>query len=115
MNLQATTEFFASLDIPMPMLNAMMVGGIEMIGGILLVVGLGTRFAGGALTVVMVVAYCTADYEKLSMIMTDPDGFTSAAPFLFLLTSFIAFVFGAGRISLDSLVYYLLRRLGILE
>lgn len=111
MNLDGTIEFFTSLNIPMPAFSAFMAGNTEMIGGILLILGLGTRFTGIALSTVMIVAYCTADYEKLSMIFSDPDAFTSATPFLFLVVSLLTVFYGAGRIALDAVVERVVRRM----
>jgi putative oxidoreductase len=104
MNLERTTKFFASLDLPAPKLNAIAAGSTELIGGVLLALGLFTRFASPALMVVMIVAYITADREALIAIFSDGDKFTSAAPFLFLFAALIVFAFGPGKLSLDALV-----------
>lgn len=104
MNLERTTNFFASLNLPAPRLNAMAAGTTECVGGVLLLFGLYTRFVSPALIVVMLVAYATADHEALEALFRDPDKFTSAAPFLFLFAAVICFVFGPGRWSLDALV-----------
>jgi putative oxidoreductase len=50
----------------------------------------------------MCVAYATAERAALGAIFTDSDKFVSAAPFLFLLASAIAFAFGPGKLSLDA-------------
>ena len=104
MNLERTTKFFASLDLPAPKLNAIAAGSTELIGGVLLALGLFTRFASPALMVVMIVAYITADREALVAIFSDGDKFTGAAPFLFLFAALIVFAFGPGKLSLDALV-----------
>lgn len=104
MNLDRTTEFFASLNLPAPKLNAIMAGGTECIGGALLLLGLYTRFATPALIFTMIVAYATAEREALNAIFSNPDKFTGADPFLFLLTAVIVFAFGPGRLSLDALL-----------
>src|ERR1700741_361211 len=57
--------FFTELGIPAPMLNAYFVSALEFAGGLLLVVGLGSRLIGLLLTVDMIVAYITADREAL--------------------------------------------------
>jgi putative oxidoreductase len=103
-NLEKVASYFASLNIPMPKLNAILVACIQCSCGLLLVAGLFTRFAALALIGVMCVAYATAEREALRAIFTDSDKFVSAAPFLFLLASAIAFAFGPGRISLDALI-----------
>lgn len=103
LNLEKTTEFFSSLDLPWPKLNAIMAGSTECVGGLLLIVGLGSRLASGALIFTMGVAYATAHREELGQIFSDTDTFTEAAPFLFLLASVIVFAFGPGRFSVDAL------------
>ena len=104
MNLERTTNFFASLNLPVPKLNAIVAGSTECIGGVLLALGLFTRFASPALIFVMVVAYLTADREALLAITSDADKFTEAAPFLFLFAALIVFAFGPGKLSFDALV-----------
>ena len=80
-NLDKTTEFFASLNLPLPKLNAILAGGTECLGGALLLLGLCTRFASVPLIFTMLVAYATADKEALAAIFSDTDKFVSAAPF----------------------------------
>src|SRR5215831_12569071 len=63
--LPQVVEFFASLGIPMPALNAYFVSGLEVVGGILLAIGLASRPIALMLAFDMVVAYLTADREAL--------------------------------------------------
>ncbi|MDQ5978082.1 MAG: putative oxidoreductase [Verrucomicrobiota bacterium] len=104
MNLDRTAGFFASLDIPLPKLNAILAGGTECVGGILLALGLFARPAAVPLIFTMLVAYGTADRDALQAIFTDPDQFAGAAPFLFLLASLLVLAFGPGKLSLDALL-----------
>jgi putative oxidoreductase len=104
MNLERTTSFFASLELPAPKLNAIAAACTESIGGTLLALGLFARFASPALIVVMSVAYIAADREALFSIFSDPDKFTGADPFLFLFAAVLVFAFGPGKFSLDALV-----------
>ncbi|HVT05307.1 MAG TPA: DoxX family protein [Thermoanaerobaculia bacterium] len=96
--------FFTSLGIPAPSLNAYFVATLECVGGVLLIVGLGSRLISSALAINMSVAYLTADRESLTGMFQNPDAFLKADPFLFLLTSLIVVAFGPGRISLDFLI-----------
>lgn len=105
LNLDKTTEFFASLNIPLPQVNAAMAGATECFGGLLLLLGLFSRSVAVPLIFTMVVAYATADREALAAIFSDTDKFTSAAPFLFLLACLVVFVFGPGRFSLDAVLF----------
>jgi putative oxidoreductase len=105
MNLDKTTAFFTDLHIPMPKVNAVVAGSTECLGGLLLLVGLGSRLVSLPLMFTMIIAYATADNEALHAIFSDPDKFTSATPFLFLFAVVIIFVFGPGKLSLDALLF----------
>lgn len=102
LNLDRTAAFFAGLGLPLPTLNALLAGGIECLGGVALLLGLGARLASVPLIFTMLVAYVTADREALLGIGSDPDTFTGAAPFLFLFASVLVLAFGPGRFSLDA-------------
>lgn len=104
MNLERTAGFFAELGLPLPKLNAILAGGTECFGGLLLLAGLFSRAASVPLIFTMLVAYATADREALAAIVSETDKFTSAAPFLFLLSSLIVFAFGPGKFSLDAVI-----------
>jgi putative oxidoreductase len=99
------TDYFASLGIPAPKLNAIMASSTELCCGTLLALGLLSRFASPALICVMCVAYATAEKEALHAVFSDTDKFLSATPFLFLFAAVIVFAFGPGRFALDSLVF----------
>lgn len=102
MNLSRTAGYFESLHIPAPMVNAALAGTTECVGGALLALGLFTRFASPALIFTMAIAYLTAEHDALVGIFSNPDGFTGATPFLFLLAALIVFAFGPGTLSLDT-------------
>jgi putative oxidoreductase len=97
-------NFFTSLGIPAPALNAWFVSGLELVGGILLILGLGSRLIAIPLVIDMIVAYITADREALGKIFSDPDKFYAAAPYTFLFASLIVLIFGPGRFSLDAML-----------
>src|SRR5579863_2065523 len=97
-------HFFTDLGIPAPVLNAYFVSALEFGGGLLLLVGLGSRLIALPLVIDMLVAYITADREALFSIISDPDKFTAAAPFTFLVASLLVLIFGPGQFSLDVLV-----------
>ncbi len=104
MHLDKTAGFFATLHIPMPKLNAALAGSTECVGGLLLLLGLGSRIITVPLIGTMIVAYLTADTDAVKNIFNKPDDFLSAAEFLFLLTSVIVLVFGPGVFSLDAII-----------
>jgi putative oxidoreductase len=97
-------NFFTSLGIPAPALNAWFISGLEFAGGILLILGFGSRLVALPLAVDMIVAYITADREALGQIFSDPDKFYAAAPYTFLVASLIILIFGPGKISVDAIV-----------
>jgi len=101
-HLDRTAGFFESLNIPAPKLNAIMAGGTECLGGILLALGLFARPASVPLIFCMLVAYWTADHDALVAITSDPDKFVTATPFLFLLASLLVLAFGPGKLALDA-------------
>ncbi|HEY3857891.1 MAG TPA: DoxX family protein [Verrucomicrobiae bacterium] len=103
-NLGKTTEFFQSLHIPMPHLNAIMAGSTECVGGLFLLVGLGARLVSIPLIFTMIIAYVTAESDSLKKIFSDPDKFVTATPFLFMLACFIVLAFGPGVFSLDWII-----------
>lgn len=104
-HLSHVTQFFTTLGIPLPGFNAVFVSGLEFFGGILLIAGLATRFLGLLLAVDMLVAYLTTDLVALTSIISDPDKFYGDAAYTFLIASLIVLVFGAGRFSLDYLIW----------
>ncbi len=101
-NLEGTTEFFASLNIPFPYLNAIAAGSTELVCGILLMLGLGSRYFTLPLIVILSMAYATDDREALMNIFSDTESFVAATPFNHLLASLIILVFGAGAFSIDE-------------
>ena len=103
-NIAKITVFFASLNIPFPAFNAHFIAGLEFFGGILLILGLGTRLVGFLMAANMLVAYWTADREALASIFSDPGKFYVADPFTFLFASLIVLIFGAGYLSLDHII-----------
>src|ERR1700688_4087201 len=97
-------EYFATLGLPMPALMAVFIACVEFFGGIFLALGLASRITGLVLTVNLTMAYVIGDREALLSFFSDPDKFTAAAPFAFLLVSLIVLIFGAGKISLDTAI-----------
>src|ERR1700742_5099096 len=103
-NLSHVRDFFGSLGIPAPGFTAPAIASLEFAGGILLIVGLGSRLIGLLLAGNMFVAYLSADREALSSVFSNPGKFYIAYPFTFLFASVIVLVFGAGLFSLDAMI-----------
>ncbi len=102
--LDKITDYFASLNIPFPAVSGHFVSGLEFVGGILLILGLGSRLIGLLLTGNMLVAYWTADREALFSIFSDPGKFYVADPYTFLFASAMVLAFGPGLFSVDALL-----------
>jgi putative oxidoreductase len=74
-HIENNSDYFASLGIPLPTLNAY-----------------------------MAVAYLTADLEAVTGIFSDPDKFVKADPFPYLISALIVLAFGPGKFSIDALI-----------
>jgi putative oxidoreductase len=103
-HLDKVTEFFTSLNLPMPAQTAVAISCLEFFGGIFLAIGLLSRLTSLALTINLIVAYITADREALFSIFSDPDKFYAAAPYTFLVASVIVLLFGPGKFAVDTLL-----------
>ena len=103
-HLGKVTQFFASLNIPFPAANAHFIAGLEFVGGILLIAGLGSRLVGLLLACNMLVAYWTASRDALLAVFSNPGKFYGADPYTFLFASAMILVFGAGWISMDAML-----------
>ena len=99
-NLSSVTEYFSSLHIPLPHLNAIVASTTECFGGMLLLLGLGGRLVSVPLTITMIVAYLTAERADIHGM----DDFVKATPFPFLFTVAVVLCFGPGKLSLDFLI-----------
>lgn len=99
-NLEIVTGNFISWGIPLPHVLTPFVAGAEFVGGILLILGLFTRIAGGMLGVIMIVAIYSALWPEVNSLDTLL-GFEETA-YLALFT-WLA-IAGAGKISVDYLI-----------
>jgi putative oxidoreductase len=104
-NLDRATGFFASLGIPAPRPTCIMISLLEFVGGILLIAGFSTRFIGLLLAGDMAVAYLLSDRAALKAIISNPGQFYGADPYTFLFAALMALIFGAGRYSVDYLIW----------
>jgi putative oxidoreductase len=99
-NLAKLTAYFATLGIPAPAANAAASATTELVGGVLLLAGLGTRFAAAALTVVMTVAILTA---RLQDAHTIGDFFYLPEPSYIVIFLVLIFM-GPGKASVDQMI-----------
>jgi putative oxidoreductase len=99
--LDQITEYFTSLHIPMPGLNARVAASTEFFGGILLLVGLGARLVSLPMAFTMVVALLTAKREEIG----DLASLLGVGVEWDDLVMFLVIVLiGPGALSLDALI-----------
>lgn len=105
-SLPEVTTFFTDLGIPFPAFNARLTASTEFLGGLLLLLGLGTRLVSLPLAFTMVVAILTAKRQNI-------DGVSSLLGFeewsYLVLFLWIALA-GAGPLSLDRVITGLRKR-----
>jgi putative oxidoreductase len=109
-NLPHVTEFFSSLGLPAPAFTATFVSTFEFVAGILLALGLLSRIAALGVVIDMFVAYWAGDRPSLLAFFSDPDKFSSAAPFIFLFVGLIILIIGPGKLALDTLIDRTIRK-----
>lgn len=94
-------SWFGSMGIPFPTLNAYMAASTEVAGVVLLTLGFMTRLISLPLIIIMVVAIITVHL---------PHGYAAGdngfeIPLYYMLFLFIFFANGAGKFSLDRLIF----------
>ncbi len=101
-NLPKVIEYFGSLGIPAPHIQAPFVAGIEFAGGLLVLAGLFTRVVSVPLAMTMVVALLTAKRGEIS----SASDLFGTVEFLYLLVLGFLAAFGAGALSLDGILVW---------
>lgn len=105
-NLDRVVGFFGSVNIPAPGFMAPFVGTVELVAGLLLLAGLGTRLASIPLVVTMIVALSAVVGANLEGI----GDLFGTQEFLFIVMLIWLMVAGPGRVALDALVANKYRR-----
>ena len=100
-DITSVAEWFGSMGIPLPLFNAYLVATTEIVGVVFLILGLLTRVISIPLMVIMIVAITSVHFGH---------GFSAAAngfeiPLYYLLFLLIFFAHGAGKFSLDRLLF----------
>ncbi len=101
-------EFFTSLGIPMPDLNAWVSSSVECFGSALMIIGFASRPIGALITFTMIVAYLSVEDDRTKVLdllkLKDLDSFFKADPYFYWLTGIMVFCFGPGKFSADYLI-----------
>ena len=100
-DINSVADWFGSIGIPFPLLNAYMAATTEIVGVVLLTLGLLTRAISIPLIVVMIVAIVTVHL---------PNGFSAGTngfeiPLYYMLFLFVFLTNAAGKFSLDRLIF----------
>ena len=125
-DIESTAGFFEYLGIPFPTLNAYMAAGTELLGAVLLALGLLTRFISIPLLVVLTVAIATVHGAHGFHVIMPGDAFAWESPFIngeevphtvvvlqngyemvmyYMAMLMVLVSKGAGRLSLDFLIF----------
>jgi putative oxidoreductase len=100
-DINSIAEWFGSMGIPMPTLNAYLATGTEIFGVILLTLGLFSRIISIPLIITMIVAIVTVHGEN--GFDAGNNGFE--IPLYYMIMLFTLLVYGSGKISLDHLFF----------
>jgi len=100
-DINSVATWFGSIGIPFPALNAYMAASTELIGVVLLALGLFTRLISIPLMVIMVVAIITV--HLVHGFSAGDNGFEIPLYYMMFLAIFASF--GAGKLSLDYLLF----------
>ncbi|HTC00994.1 MAG TPA: DoxX family protein [Ferruginibacter sp.] len=99
-NIHDITDWFSSLGIIAPKLNAYLAATTEITGVVLLTLGLATRFISIPLIITMIVAIKTVHWGN---------GFDAGnngweIPLYYMIMLFTLFIYGPGKISIDNFI-----------
>jgi len=99
-NLEQVIGYFDSLGIPLASVQAPFIAVLELVGGVALILGFGTRIFSFLLASTMTVALMTAHAEEISVFsdMFKIYEFVYILVFLFLITK------GGGKVSVDKIL-----------
>lgn len=100
-DISGIADWFGSLGIPFPLLNAYMAAATELLGVVLLTLGLFTRLISIPLIIVMIVAITTVHLAH--GFSAGDNGFEIPLYYMLFLAIFASF--GAGKFSLDHLLF----------
>jgi len=100
-DIQSISQWFDSMGIPFPTLNAYIAASTELIGVVLLTLGLFTRLISIPLMVIMLVAIVTVHWGH--GFSAGDNGFEIPLYYMLFLALFASY--GAGKISLDHLLF----------
>lgn len=99
-HLDGVIEYFTSLGIPAPQLQAPFVASLELVGGVMLLVGLGARLFSVPLSFTMLVAIATAKWADVEGL----HGLLALEELHYLVLFVVVVAFGPGPLSVDAVL-----------
>jgi putative oxidoreductase len=108
-HIEKTVEAFKGWGVPLPLLNVYISGTTELVGGLLLILGLATRLIAMPLVFNFAVAFLTASRSTLVQIISGPqrldgyDAFINDSAFPMLILALTMLAFGPGKFAIDYL------------
>lgn len=99
-NFNGIIEWFASLGIPLPVFNAFLATTTELLGVLLLTIGLGVRVITLPLIITMIVAITTVHWSN--GFEAGDNGFE--IPLYYIVMLFLLHTHGSGKYSVDALL-----------
>jgi putative oxidoreductase len=105
-HLDKVTEFFTSLALPAPGATAFMVGAIELVGGVLFALGIGSRLVSLVLFLNMTMAYLSVPDDRTNFfhMFSKPEDFYGATPYTYWFAALLIMILGPGAFALDGLL-----------
>ncbi len=103
-SIEHVAQFFHTLSIPSPILSAYFVAVIEIVCGFFLLIGFASRIITIPLIIIMLIALSTAHAPNISnfRFLFEPLSLVKQEPYPFLITAFLVFIFGPGKLSVDG-------------
>jgi putative oxidoreductase len=100
-------EAFGTIHIPFPIVSVYVSGATELVGGVLLMLGLFSRLISVPLLFNFIVAYVTAGWGEIKELVhfQGADDFLNDSALPFLVTALVILAFGPGRIAIDQLIF----------
>jgi putative oxidoreductase len=103
-HLARVSSYFAELHLPMAHTTALLVSLVELVGGVLLAAGLGTRLVSLILFVNMTVAFWVAEKDAFLGVLSNPDKFQGADAYNYWFAALLILVLGPGWFAIDTLL-----------
>ncbi len=103
-HIDVVSQFFSNLHISHPIFIAYLMAFVETLGGLCLFFGFASRLVAIPLIIAMVSALSLAHSDIFFQFrfLFEPMLLVREAPYPFLLTALLVFIFGPGRISIDA-------------